>query len=76
MNKIKQLQQKLDELRRENQQLKDARENDQQKKQRVHLEELVADRTQELSSINEQLRKEITEREQAEEIARQHQEKL
>ncbi len=74
--RIHQLEAELAELRRENQQLKYARETDQQEKQRVHLEELVADRTQELSSINEQLRKEITEREQAEEIARQHQEKL
>lgn len=74
--KIRQLEAELAALRRENQQLKYARETDQQEKQRVHLEELVNHRTQELSSINEQLRKEITEREQAEEIARQHQEKL
>jgi len=74
--KIRQLEAELAELKRENQQLKYARETDQQEKQRVHLEELVANRTQELSSINEQLRKEISEREQAEEIARQHQERL
>ena len=73
---IRRLQQEVDRLRSENRRLKYARETDQQDKHRAHLEELVNDRTQELSSINEQLRREIIDREQAEEIARQHQEKL
>jgi len=43
---------------------------------RERLEELVKERTEALQAINTQLRREISERQQAEEITREHQERL
>jgi C4-dicarboxylate-specific signal transduction histidine kinase len=68
----------LEALRAENARLRQALQTLEQTKHRdrEQLEELVAERTRELSDINAQLRKEISERKLAETQARQHQERL
>ena len=68
----------LDALKAENARLRQDQMTSQQlrTRDRAELEELVAERTRELSDSNARLREEITERELAEEKARNHQEKL
>jgi C4-dicarboxylate-specific signal transduction histidine kinase len=72
------LQAELETLKAENARLHQARQAapQGQHRDREELEALVAERTRELENMNAQLRKEIAERELAEEKARQHQEKL
>lgn len=75
-HELDQLREAVALLQQENEQLKRAHGLDQQEPQQQQMEALVAGRTEELQRINEQLRREIQDREQAEEIARQHQERL
>jgi len=75
-HELDQLREAVALLQQENEQLKRAHGLDQREPQQQQMEALVAGRTEELQRINEQLRREIQDREQAEEIARQHQERL
>lgn len=72
------LREEIEAIKAENARLRQDQQTSQQLRfrDRMELEELVADRTRELRDINAQLRKEIAERELAEERARNHQEKL
>ena len=75
---IKALTAELDELKEKHERLLEAQLTISQMKHRdrLQLEQLVLERTRELSNINAKLVKEMNERKQAENQARQHQERL